>query len=276
MSARLRNLDLHLLSAFRALADERHVSRAAQRLNLSQPAMSRILAKLRELFSDPLFIRTGNQLIMTPRAQALLPEVDACLVQLDRLLKQTEFIPQNATGKLVIATNDYGSSALIPSLHTRLRHVAPRLDLEVVSWQPGMLTQLAQLPVDLALCALEDTGADVHVKTLCEDYWVVIMASAHPLASQTLSQQAYLDCEHVVIPTGSAKKGALENFLSHQGMDRRIAIRVPHIITALQLVAQSELILTIPSMVAKAFQKQFALHIQPVPLQVPELSYTLA
>ncbi|MDX1459098.1 MAG: LysR family transcriptional regulator [Marinobacter sp.] len=272
----MRNLDLQLLAAFRALVDERNVTRAAARMNLSQPAMSRVLGKLRDIFADPLFIRSADGLMLTQRAEALLPEVDASLRQLERLLEATEFDPAQASGRLTVATNDIGASGLLPNVLPRLSREAPALSLEITPWRAGLLTELDRLPVDLTLCVLEESGPDVHVRRLAEDHYVVVMSESNPLATQTLTLEDYLNAEHVVIPLGRAGKGALEPVLSRQGFKRHIAVRVPYLMTALNIVAQSNRLLAIPAMVARSFQQTFRLQVQALPLEAPTIAYVLA
>ncbi|MDX1757099.1 MAG: LysR family transcriptional regulator [Marinobacter sp.] len=272
----MRNLDMQLLTAFRALVDERNVTRAAARMNLSQPAMSRVLGKLRDIFADPLFIRAADGLMLTQRAEALLPEVDASLRQLERLLSTTDFDPARASGRLTVATNDIGASGLLPNVLPRLSREAPALSLEVTPWRAGILTELDRLPVDLALGVLEETGPDVHARKLAEDHYVVVMSDRHPLATRPVTLEDYLNAEHVVIPLGRAGKGALEPVLSRQRLRRHIAVRVPYLMTALNIVAQSNRLLAIPAMVAKSFQQPFRLQIQPLPLEAPTIAYVLA
>ena len=127
--------DLNLLPVLQVLLEERNVTRAAGRLNLTQPAISRNLARLRQLFSDPLFTRTPKGLMPTPRAEAIYLQLQRSLQDISQLIKPADFVPETATNSFRLATTDYGTQVLLPSVIGRLNREAPGINLEII---PGI------------------------------------------------------------------------------------------------------------------------------------------
>ncbi|WP_372739091.1 LysR family transcriptional regulator [Neptunomonas sp.] len=273
--ARLSAADLNLLPVFQVLLEERNVTRAAGRLNLTQPAISRNLARLRQLFNDPLFTRTPKGLSPTPRAEALASQLYHSLQELSLLIEPPLFIPSEAQNTFRLATTDYGTQVLLPAVVSRLRREAPHVDLEIIPWQENLLHQLDQESIDLAICTVTDAPAAVHGRGVGDDKFVCVVSAANPLSESGIDLQAYARQPHALITMGGARKGAIDYLLEEQGLARRIALRVPHFVAALSLVAQSDLILTIPFGLAQSCAQHYQLKILPFPMEQSGFTYSI-
>lgn len=273
--ARLSAADLNLLPVFQVLLEERNVTRAAGRLNLTQPAISRNLARLRQLFNDPLFTRTPKGLSPTPRAEALASQLYHSLQELSLLIEPPLFIPSEAQNTFRLATTDYGTQVLLPAVVSRLRREAPHVDLEIIPWQENLLHQLDQESIDLAICTVTDAPAAVHGRGVGDDKFVCVVSAANPLSESGIDLQAYARQPHALITMGGARKGAIDYLLEEQGLARHIALRVPHFVAALALVAQSDLILTIPFGLAQSCAQHYQLKILPFPMEQSGFTYSI-
>lgn len=273
--SRVSAADLNLLPVFHVLLEERSVTRAAGRLNLTQSAISRNLARLRELFNDPLFTRTPKGLAPTPRAEALALQLHHSLQDISLLIEPPQFIPAQAKSDFRLATTDYGTQVLLPSVVNRLRSEAPLVNLEIVPWQENLLNQLDQDNIDLAVCTVTDAPAGVHGRGVGDDQFVCVVSATHPLAEVGLSLESYAQQPHALITMGGARKGAIDYLLEEKGLTRRIALRVPHFVAALALVAQSDLVLTVPFGLAQSCAKHYQLKIIPFPMQQNGFTYSV-
>ena len=272
---RLSTADLNLLPVFQVLLEERNVTRAAGRLNLTQPAISRNLARLRQLFNDPLFTRTPKGLSPTPRAEALALQLQHSLQEISLLIEPPQFIPGQAENIFRLATTDYGTQVLLPSVISRLRAEAPHVNLEILPWHESLLQHLDQESIDLAICAVTDAPAAVHGRGVGNDQFVCVVSASHPLAQAGIDLQAYVAQPHALITMGGVRKGAIDYLLEEKGLTRRIALRVPHFVAALALVAQSDLILTIPFGLAQSCAQHYQLKILPFPMEQTGFTYSI-
>src|SRR5882724_3484728 len=149
----LRNLDLNLLVPLHALLEERHVTRAAKRSFLSQPAMSRALERLREMFGDPLLVRSGRTYERTVRGERVLRELETLMPRLEAMVSGDEFDPSRSQERFRVALTDHASTILLPPLMARLRRVAAHVKLEVSTWQTQAYEDVAAGRIDTALSA---------------------------------------------------------------------------------------------------------------------------
>ncbi|RTE64721.1 LysR family transcriptional regulator [Amphritea opalescens] len=271
----LSGTDLNLLPVFQVLLEERSVTRAAGRLNLTQPAISRNLARLRTLFNDPLFTRTPKGLIPTPRAEALALQLRQSLQDLSHLITPATFTPETATQNFRLATTDYGAQVLLPPVIKRLRAEAPGVNLEIVPWQESLLQELDQHDIDLATCTIKDAPAAIHGRGVGSDQFVCVVRNDHPAAEQGLDLAQYANYPHALITMGGARKGAIDYLLEERGLKRRIALRVPHFVAALAIISQSDLILTVPYGLAISFAEQYQLKILPFPMPQKGFTYSI-
>ena len=149
------------------------------------------------------------------------------------------------------------------------------MDLEIIPWQENLLHQLDQESIDLAICTVTDAPAAVHGRGVGDDKFVCVVSAANPLSESGIDLQAYARQPHALITMGGARKGAIDYLLEEQGLARRIALRVPHFVAALSLVAQSDLILTIPFGLAQSCAQHYQLKILPFPLEQSGFTYSI-
>jgi DNA-binding transcriptional LysR family regulator len=275
--ADIRRLDLNLLRALDALLAERHVSRAAQRLHLSQPATSGLLARLREVLHDPLLVRSGRELVATPRALALAPRVRLLLADIEALLAEDAgFDPRTARRRFVIATTDYMQALLAPWLAHTLPALAPGIDVALVAPDSARLErQQADGAIDLAVLNLARVPAALRSRPVLTERFVVIARNGHPHVRRTLSLARMCALEHVLVsPAGGSFVGPTDEQLAARGLARRVRLSVQGFLAVPPIVAQSDLIAVFPERLARRFAGE--LTIVAAPLALPGFTMVAA
>ncbi|QEI08038.1 LysR family transcriptional regulator [Pigmentiphaga aceris] len=242
----LRRLDLNLLLTLHTLLTEKHVTRAALQLHKSQPAVSHALAQLRERFDDPLLVRRGGGLSLTPRAQALMQPLAEALGHLNALLRTPVFEPSQVQRRFRLALSDYAARLVLPPLIRRLRTHAPGLDLSVSqASRDAMLAQLADGEIDLALGVFPTLAQNIQAELLFEESFVCIADKNALPARGGLSLDTWLARPHVLVSMRPDDGNEIDQALDALGLHRRIALALPHWSAALEVVAGTDLILTI-------------------------------
>ena len=197
----MAEIDLNLLAVFEALFELRSATRAAQRLNLTQSAVSHSLRRLRESVSDPLFVRSGNVLQPTSRAQEMATGVGEGLARLRAAMLPVAFDPATATRTFTLAAGSYFCALLIPRLVARLRSIAPGIALRIVPVGAGLLTELDEGAVELALGAFDRVPKRLTTDTLFREDLVWIAARSNPIGEDRLTSDELLRHPHLVIAT---------------------------------------------------------------------------
>ena len=282
----LHAIDLNLLLALDALIRERSVTKAAQRAGVTQSAMSHTLRRLRELFDDPLLVRGRGGMLLTPRAEALAVPLRSGLVSLARTLAEPQaFAPKHASRTFRIASPDLFDALVLPTLLQRLGRDAPGVDLAVLPMPQRLSDSLETGDVDLVIYPVLlgpdpfDLGiqvdAELQTRTLFRDSFRCFMRSDHPaLESRRFTLKAYTRLKHILVSPGGAGPGVVDRVLDARGLQRRIALRVPHFATALEVLAQSDLILTAPSSLSQCTAAS-TLAFRTAPLDIPEHAVTM-
>lgn len=233
------NLDLSLLPALDALLDTRNVTRAAERMGLSQPAMSRIVAKLRARFDDLLLVRTGARSELTPRAEAMRLAVKAILQQAAQLAATPNFDPRTTDRCFHLAIPDVVAATLLPRLRRVLAHSAPQCRLSVAPW-PGRDVDPARF--DMAIATDPAIFPGFRIEPLFDDHDVLAFRDGREVPSV---EDAMLRSHVAVVPTGFSSD-LVDDWLNAEGRCRTIAVVVPHYLQALNLVAHSDLLAILP------------------------------
>ncbi|MDF0730233.1 LysR family transcriptional regulator [Pseudomonas entomophila] len=242
----LRRIDLNLLLTLHALLTEQHVSRAALRLHRSQPAVSHALAQLRELFADPLLVRRGGRLHLSPRAQALREPLQQALQQLDGLLGSPGFEAGRARRAFRLAMSDYGARVVLPGLMRQLRAEAPGIDLIVSQGsREAMLGQLIDGEVDLALGVFPELPTEVQAQVLFEESFVCLADRQHLPARGGLDLTQWLARPHVLVAVRPGIDNEIDLALQALGVRRRIALTLPHWGVAEAVLPGTDLVLTV-------------------------------
>ncbi len=275
--ARLSAFDLNLLVVLDVLLAERNVTKAANRLGLSQPAVSNALARLRGALGDPLLVRTRAGMAPTPRALALVGSLRDALDLMGNTLTDAEsFDPENARRTFVLAATDYVQFVLLGKLVARIRRVAPGVVLEVLPVvQTFPWPQLEAGSIDLVLggASVRDTPRGLHRRRLFRDRVVCILREGHPYATGTLTLERYLELAHIeALPLGS--HGLADEVLAQlgPGRQRKLAGTVPHFLVAPFIVVQSDCCFTLAERIAVPMAEKLPLRVRPLPFEMPSVS----
>ncbi|OKH89375.1 LysR substrate-binding domain-containing protein [Thalassospira sp. TSL5-1] len=272
----LSAIDLNLLVVLDALLAEQHVSRAALRLNKSQPAVSHALGRLRLLLDDPLLVRRGGKLVATPFARSLAPELAAILGQLQELLKTPGFDPATARRTFRLAMSDYGAALLLPGLIRVMRTEAPLCDL-VIS-QAGrevMQSQVIEGEIDLALGVFPERRADICDQVLFREEFICVADKEHFHHRAGLSLERYVASAHILVSlhADSASANEIEVALGQLGVFRRNVMIVPHWSIAVDLVRGTDLILTVARSIVPAPDHLDGLFVFAPPFDIPSFAF---
>jgi DNA-binding transcriptional LysR family regulator len=281
----LKNADLNLLTSLQALVEERNITRAARRMFVSQPAMSRIVDRLQTMFGDQLLVRTSDGYEPTQRALTICAELQDLLPKMDALFQQSVFDPAKATGVFRIESTDWGATVLVPGLIATLAKHAPHMEIHVAPRQRGF-DRLAIYDVDLVVTAnlngetVNTEGSSFRAAPLAEERWVCMMRKGHPLAKGRLTMKRYLSALHVSLdpmpsgrqePSQEPHRMSLERLL-HLSASRNVQARVPYVASLAPIVEHTDLIATAPMRLARRLATPKTV-IVPAPREVPPLLY---
>jgi DNA-binding transcriptional LysR family regulator len=248
--ADIRTLDLNLLKAFDALMDERSVTRAAQRLALTQPAVSGMLGRLREAFGDPLFVRASRGVVPTARAEALAPAVRQVLLEVAALLQPLQFDPATAALTMTVAATDYALRAVVLPWLTALRAQAPGVRIAVQPIDDTRIgAQLERGDIDLALTTPQAAPPELHARTLFDEHYVCVARHDHPaLAGGPCTLDTFCAQDHALVSYGGpAFEGATDHALAALGRQRRVVASVGSFLMLPELLRRTDLIAVAPS-----------------------------
>lgn len=251
MHAALRKLDMNLLLVFDSLYRHRSVTGAASELALSPSALSHALNRLRASLDDPLFIRSGGGMVPTAKAASIAARVAAALGSLSSCLyEHPSFEPASSAETFTFAATDYTAAVILPPLISRINHQAPGITIKLLySRDFNADEDLLSGKVDFALGFEEEPrlsrrGIDA-INCFTDDY-VVAVRKGHPLITDSLSRERYLEAGHVVVSPWMESRGAIDRFLEKQQVRRRIMVELPSLMIAPIIVARTDLIITLP------------------------------
>jgi len=265
----LAQLDLNLLVHLHVLLEEQHVTRAAERLQASQPAVSRALGRLRTVFGDPLLVRSGRGLTLTERARALAPRVADLLRATHELTRGNPFDPAQARGTIRLAAPDIVALMLVPPLVEQLASRAPGLGLEVVHWQTNWRHHLEEGEVDLTVGFPSGDEPRIYARPLFEQEWAVVLRRGHPALKRKWSAATYAELSHVLVTVAGRGGSLVDDALSARGLTRRIALRVPYPLAAPLLARDSDVAVTTVRWLALKLAGDHGLVIRQPPVAVP-------
>lgn len=267
----ISKVDLNLFVVFDAIYAEGSVTRASQKLNLTQPAISHALGRLRLLFDDPLFVRQGHAMVSTPLARSIIEPVRRSLRGFEVTLNGLDkFDPATTRKQFTLALRDVLESTVLPPLMLRVTKHAPLVDLSAIQVERRELeAELAAGTLDLAIDVLLPLSSDILHSRIMVDKTVVVARKGHPKIKGKLNLATYLLQDHVL--TSSRRRGlGLEDFeLSRLGAQRRIRLRCQHYFAACRVVSQTDLLLTMPERYAQVANQQFKNQILPFPTALP-------
>ena len=246
----IRKIDLNLLVVLDALLDERNVTRAAARLGYTQPTVSGMLNRLRDLFGDPLFVRTQRGVLATPRAQALALPLKQLLDDGHRLVARDVFDPAAAEVTLTIASNDYMQHALLAPLVKALRSEARKIRLAITPMIiEGLNDALARGQIDLALTIPEFAMSDLPSRLLYREHYVVAVRPQHPLArGAAMTVERFCAYDHVLVsPTGGSFEGPTDRALARLRLRRKVRYSLSSFLLIPEILQTDDLVALVPS-----------------------------
>lgn len=276
----LSSVDLNLLLVLEAALEERSVTRAAKRIGLSQPATSSALRRLRVILNDPLLVRSGRQMLLTARAEELLPTVASALHQIRTALEdKPAFNPAHGRTFTVVA-NDYAESILLPEVLKRIQTSAGSVRLSFIradSLFQAPVEPLSSGDVDLAIGFAG--GISLPSSLALEELWtednVVIARRRHPRIVGTINRKQFLVELHAAVFYHKLQTGLIDSILLQVGERRRLALTLPHFLGVCHAVANSDLIAIVPARLANSFAASLKLQVLSCPIRMPQFQFSI-
>ena len=266
----IRAVDLNLLFALDALLAERNVTRAAGRLKLSQPATSAALARLREVFHDPLLIRSARGMLPTARALELAMPVRQILGEIGRIVQPSApFNPSEASATFTIAASDYVEFTVLPPLFEHIEAEAPsaRLAVKPMDFE-AIARQLEAGDVDIAIMSASNAPPDVRSRPLYSERFVCVARRDHPSVGEHIDLDTFCDLNHVMVsPRGGGFSSTTDEALALIGRKRRVRLSVPHYLLVPEMVERSDMIAALPERLAKSHLERLRIIEPPVAIR---------
>ncbi len=274
---KLNALDLNLLLVFDAILRTGSVTQAGEEVGLTQPSMSNALTRLRDYFNDQLFVRTQGAMQPTPFALRLATPVQDALLQLRQALEDKRHFDAATSSRVFrICMTEVAQRVFLPRLLSEFRNEAPGVQVHTVDITPEQTeTALGSGEVDLAVGYFAEFGQSFYAQRIFQEHYVVMLRRSHPAAQQGLTPESYLDASHIVYLPTAASHHTLETMLDREfalmGFKRRVGLRVAHSLGLSTIVANSDLLLTIPSRLAAAFQDMVDVQVLELPIHLPPI-----
>jgi DNA-binding transcriptional LysR family regulator len=270
----LRNVDLNLLLPLKALLHERNVTRAAERIHLSQSAMSRTLDRLRSELGDELLVRVGRNYELTPRGSALLDELGQVLPRLARLWAGEPFSPAQSEAHIRLSMTDYASNVVLPPLAALFGHLAPGITLEVVPWHERAHEDGGTAAPHLILSPLA-VPSTFRVKPLFEDAFLCVLGRALRRGKGSITMKEYLSFRHLSVETQPHQQNHIERTLGERGLQRRVVVHLPYFLAAIRVLESTDLVLTMPTRTAEPVPTLLDLPRLKAPKEIPPIRYSM-
>ena len=266
----MNTIDIRLLSVFDEIYKTRSVTTAALALDLSQPAVSIALSKLRHHFGNPLFVRTSSGMEPTPFGEGLVRPVRAVLDALDVVLgHQNDFDPVRSERIFSICMADISQLVLLPGLWAKLRTSAPGIRIEITPLSNDTARKLESGEADLALGFMPQLEAGFYQQLLFKQNFVCMVAADHPRITEHLSLAQFEAEDHAVISSSGLAPMIIDREIERLGLRRRVALDLPNFLGAAFMVEHTDLIITIPKRLGDVLQGRGAFRIFPVPFPLP-------
>ena len=269
----LRQFDLNLLVAFEVLMREMNVSRAAEKMFVTQSTMSHILQRLRQQLDDPVLVRTNTGMKPSERALALVEPVRAILRDVEQVIRPpAEFDPKISRHRFVIHATDYMEVLLLPALMARLETSAPGIDIQFKRTEATFPTgelENGEMDVVLGFETVLKPPPQFRTEKLFDDRMVCVVRADHPAVGDSLTLDQYLALPHMLISRTGVATGLIDDWLAERGRERRIALAVSHFVSAPLILAGTNMALSFPQRIAEQFVRIANLKTVPVPMELP-------
>ena len=284
----LKHIDLNLLVYFDTLLRKQNVTRAAEELGISQPAMSNGLQRLRKLFNDPLLVRTSKGMSPTERAERLRPLVRQIVASVEKAVEsEEEFDPARASRVFRVSVSDYTESTLVPMLLRHMRSRAPNVTLDFLTPSDVTFEDLEQGKVDMVINRFDDLPESLHQRTVWRDGFSCLLSRHNPIRYE-FTLENYLSASHIwvsktgmgvgvgVEPEAVQQLGWVDDALSRLGRKRRIRVFTRHYQAAMKLAELRDLVVTLPSRAARLARDNPELVMLDPPFEIPEMELKMA
>jgi DNA-binding transcriptional LysR family regulator len=273
----LSTIDIRLLLVFEALMRERSVSRAAQDVGMSQPAVSRALNTLRQMLKDELFIRSPSGMMPTAQARDLAVPIREALARLQAIFEPANFIPEASKRTFRLAVSDHCSNLILPALGERVRREAPGIKLRVRPRRHiTVISELDMGEIDFALGIAVDLPARIKQLILFSEPYICVMRRTHPLAARRLRYEDFIAAEHLAVTHMGEATQALDVLLRKESVKRRVAVTINQALLAPEVLLRSDLILTTHYHMVRRLPAFADLHTTPLPIAIEPLPVQLA
>jgi DNA-binding transcriptional LysR family regulator len=279
----ISKIDLNLLIYLDVLLREKNVTRAASQLNITQPAMSNGLKRLRTLFNDPILVRTSDGMVPTERARALAPSIRKILLELEEALQgEEEFNELKSQRVFRIMASDYAASTLIPTLLRALNKVAPNITLDIMTPSDVTFHDVEAGKIDMAINRFDELPQSFHQKAIWRDSFSCLLSADSPLVNK-FNLNAYLGTKHVWVsktgfgvgvgmdPKDVQKLGWVDEALARLGKKRDIKVFTRNYHVAMQLAYEDNLIATLPTKAALLHKNDSNFTILKPPFEIPDI-----
>ena len=270
----LEDIDLNLLVVFERLHAERSVSRTAEALGLTQPAVSNALARLRKLMGDELFLRTRAGMAPTPFAEQLAESVTYALGMIHGALNlRATFDPATSSRPFVVGMTDIGEIYFLPTLMQALRRHAPGVTISTVrSTTVNLRDELESGHVDLAIGLLPQLKGGFFQRRLFSQRYVCLLRKGHPLDKRRISLAEFSAAEHLLVVSEGTGHGKVDEILKRSGIERRVPLTVPHFVAIGHILQATDLVATVPERLAQRMVEPFSLATVPHPAPLPAVA----
>jgi DNA-binding transcriptional LysR family regulator len=273
----LRHIDLNLLVIFNQLLQDRRVLTSAEKLGLTQPAVSNALKRLRDLLKDDLFVRTARGMEPTPYALHLAAPVGDALATLKTAFAERDaFDPATSTRTFTLSMTDIGEIYFMPPLLKALAKHAPHIQINTARNTAGNLKEEMEAGnVDLALGLLPHLTTGFFQRRLFKQRYVCMFRKDHPMATNPITMKSFTSLEHLGIIAANTGHGEVDALMAKKGIQRRVRLVVPHFIAVGHILQSSDLIATVPERFAAHCEAPFNLAISPLPVKLPDIAIHL-
>ncbi len=272
----MESTDFGLLVSLDALLQEGSVTGAARRVGLSTPAMSHALARIRERLGDPILVRSGRGMLLTPRAEALKPRVHGVVNEARRTLEpERPFVASELSRTFVVHATDYVLAILGAAVDRILRDEAPAVCVRYVPNTPDDPALLRDRGSDLAVGIYGELPAEMRNRRLLTDRFVCVVRRGHPATKKRFTLEHFIGLRHIQVAPRGKPGGYVDDVLRERGLTRTVARAVPYFMTALQLAAATDYVLTISERIAARFAESLALELLEAPVKLRPYALSL-
>ncbi len=269
-------IDLNLLRIFHAILEEGSLTLAGNRLGLSQPAVSYALGRLRGIFNDPLFVRTGNEMHPTSASLAMREPLQRAITATNNVLHFTQpFEPGQTTRTFLLAMSDIGALVFLPKLCDRLSSEAPGIRLDILSMPLDHVAEaLRNGEIDLAVGNMPNLKRSTRFVPLFHEEYVCMTRKRENLPERHLSREQFLAMSHILVKSAENAHEQIEEHFLERGIQRKIALRIPHFTAVPEILRRSDWIVTVPRRVAPVLSQNDEFVVYKLPVTPPQVTVT--